>query len=311
MRDDSRYCTGSHLGRPQSPQVEHAFEDAFAAAIKLICETRGLYQNVNVETDVLSDIADDDWTEQSLTREFSRRPVQAITRKEHVSIGDCIYGGTLGGTDALGTPSDQMLLAFYLPVAEIMCARCKQTSPHTSVPPPPLPHETPFQEKDEKTVQVLHILYGCTRCGSEVIAFQIMRRGLRLQLTGRTSPFRPAIDKAWPKTIRDIVRDAFVAAAEGDVSAAYYHLRTAQEFFMKNEIGLDPTERIEGQELCDAYNKKADPRVVRDFPAMSTLYAKLSEGLHSRKVSIEDFEAYTADFLKHLRAKMLFEELEA
>jgi hypothetical protein len=310
MRDDSRYCTSSHLGRPQSPKIEHAFEDALAAAVKEICETRGLYQNVDVVTDVLSDVADDKWTQQSLTREFSRRPVQAITRKEHVSIGSRIYGGRLGGTDALGTPPDEMLLAFYLPVAEIACARCKQTTPHTSVPAPPLPHETPFAEKDEKTVQVLHVLYGCTRCGEEVIAFQIMRRGLRLQLTGRTSPFRPPIDKAWPKTIRDIVRDAFVASAEGDIPAAYYHLRTAQEFFMKNEVGLDPSVKIEGKELCDAYNKTADPRVVRDFPAMSTLYIKLSEGLHSRNVTIEDFEACTANFLKHLKAKSLFEELK-
>ena len=311
MREDSRYCTHSYSGRPQSPQIEWAFEDAFAAAVKEICESRGLYQNVDVALPILSEVADERSPEELLVREFSRRTVQAITRKEHVSIGDHKFAGRSVGTDAPGTPDDQRLLAFYLPVAEIMCALCKRKAPHTSVPAPAPPRETPFPEKDQKTVQVLHVLYACTGCSIEVVGFQIMRRGLRLQLTGRTVPFRPPLDNAWPKAIRDIVSDAFVAAAEGDVPAAYYHLRTAQESFMKKELGLDVACKIEGQELCDAYNKKADPRVVRDFPAMSTLYSDLSEGLHSRKVKIEDFQRYSASFLKHLKAQALVGEIDA
>ena len=38
-------------------------------------------------------------------------------------------------------------------------------------------------------------------------------------MTGRTIPFRPKLAREWPKSIREIVTDAIVAAAENDVPA--------------------------------------------------------------------------------------------
>jgi hypothetical protein len=306
---DSRYSTGTRISRPQSPVVENSFEDAFAETIKELCETKGLYQNASVNTQFLAELADNNWSVEALKREFSRRPIQPVTRREHITLGERGFAGTVGGVEAIGTPIDEIRLTFYLPIVEIACANCKQSCAHTSVPPPPLPHESPFPNDENGTVQVLHVIYACTSCHEHVIAFQVLRRGLRLQLTGRTSPFRPKLDECWPKKVRDVIADAFVAVAEGDLPAGFYHLRTAQEIFMKDVCGVPIGEKIEGQDLCERYNKATDQRVIRDFPSMSVLYSTLSECLHTRKEDHQLFEKSIADFMRHLKARRLFEEI--
>ena len=279
--------------------VENLFEDAFAETIKSLCETKGLYQNSSLSTQFLENIAGNDCSVEALTSEFSKRPIQPITRIEHVTRGSRGFAGKVSLSELLGTRQDEILLTFYLPILDLACNKCKKSQPHTSVPPPPLPYDSPFPNDESGTVQVLHIIYACTTCHEQVIGFQVLRRGLRLQLTGRTSPFRPKLDDCWPKTIRDVVADAFVAVAEGDLPAGFYHLRTAQEIFMKDLCGVPIYEKIDGQELCERYNKATDQRVIRDFPSMSVLYSELSECLHTRKKDHKLFERYIG-MLYHL-----------
>jgi len=103
-----------------------------------------------------------------------------------------------------------------------------------------------------------------------------------------------------------IIEDAFIAVAEGDVPAGYYHLRTAIEFYIKSCLGISTTAKVDGTELCEQYNAQADERLKQSFPSFGPMYSELSLGLHSREVTAEKFAKVSNDFLGHLQAKALF-----
>lgn len=165
--------------------------------------------------------------------------------------------------------------------------------------------QTPYPIIGSATEQVLHLYYRCATCRKRHLVFQVFRRGLKAQLTGRSQPYRPKLDKVWPDSISDIIRDALCADAENDVAAAYYHLRTAIEFHIKNELGLPVAQKIEGNDLCDKYNESQDMRLRTDFPSLAALYTELSAGLHSRDVDSKQFSDMLGKLLDHLRAKEL------
>jgi hypothetical protein len=148
--------------------------------------------------------------------------------------------------------------------------------------------------------------YQCSVCRKHNIVFQVLRKGFKLQLTGRSTAFRPTVAKEWPKEIKEIIEDAFVAVAEGDISAGYYHLRTAIEFYLKSCLGIPFTAKVDGTELCEKYNAHADERLKQSFPSFGPMYGELSLGLHSRVVTAERFTKVSNDFLGHLQAKALF-----
>lgn len=167
-------------------------------------------------------------------------------------------------------------------------------------------HGGPYPRLDTETEQVYSLYYRCAVCRYSVVVFQVTRRGFKFQLTGRSVPFRPEIANEWPKAVKPIVADAYSAAAENDLPAAYYHLRTAIEHYMKAEVKIPTTQKVDGTELCEKYNATLDSRLKSGFPAMSTIYTELSSGLHTREVSTEGFERLCRDLIGHFKGKELF-----
>jgi hypothetical protein len=104
----------------------------------------------------------------------------------------------------------------------------------------------------------------------------------------------------------NIISDALVAVTENDIPAGYYHLRTAIEFYIKNEIGVELDTKIDGTELCKKYHEIIDNRLKSDFPNINNIYSKLSSGLHTRNCSEEEFKSLKDDLLNHFKAKQLF-----
>lgn len=300
MSNNPHYDSDMRTNRKESPEVEFAFQDEVVRLMKELLESKGLYQNARIDDAVFAKVP-------SLIAEFRKRPIMPHSRGE----GDDHRPMRGLGGQPVGTPQDEMEVGFYLPNITTECIRCSKPTTFLSMS---------FSERSgwglypilgEETEQVYTLYYRCAQCRSVFVAFQVLRKGFRFQLTGRSVPFRPAIAKEWPKEIRKIVEDAHVAASEGDVPAAYYHLRTAIEFFIKKELGIPNVTKIDGTELCDQYNAKADPRLKTSFPTFGPLYAELSSGLHSREVTHEGFAKLRNDFLSHLKAKELFSQYAA
>lgn len=306
--DDYDQILGSHIVRNQSPDVEYAAQEQFATAFRELLETRGMYQNITISESFLESFGDEKYSYDKLITEFRKRPVYPCSRGEGNDPNMREFSGR-HGCGPLGTPHDEMSLNFYLSNIHAECAKCKKETTFLSMVCSGQPYRgSPYPIIAVNTEQVFHLFYRCGNCRDQYLAFLILRRGLKLQLVGRSLPFRPALADEWPKPVREIVQDANAAASENDLPAAYYHLRTAIEFLIKSELGIDVTEKLDGNELCDRYNATLDDRLKQSFPSLSVIYSTLSAGLHSRNVSTGEFDKQLEDILNHLRAKMLFSQ---
>jgi hypothetical protein len=298
------YEGDSMVGRAESPAIEHAFQDECSRLLKELFESKGLYQNVRINESIFASLPAD------FQAEFKKRPIAAHSRGE----GDDNPLGPRfgGGTQPLETPHDEMEVGFYLPNINLDCHKCTRAATFLSMTCSARNiFADPYPLIADETEQVFSAYYRCALCRKAYVVFQVRRTGLKFQLTGRSAPFRPTIAKEWPKSIVQIVTDAFVASAEGDIPAAYYHLRTAAEFYLKDELHIPVTQKMEGADLCERYNAIIDARLKSGFPSFITMYTELSEGLHTRNVSTERFTKICNDFIAHFKAKELFAHYSA
>lgn len=291
---DDHYHQDSHPGRAESPRVENALQDAVVRALKELLQNKGMYQNLRID-----DASFKSALPPALTDEFRTRPYMPHSRGGMTPVG---------GT-GIGTPTEQMPIGFYLPAVTLPCPTCAHSSSYLSNPYSKQKHfDDPYPLLGADTEQVWSLYYSCSVCRKHHIVFQVVRKGFRLQLTGRSTPFRPAIAKEWPKEIKEIIEDAYLAVSEGDVPAGYYHLRTAVEFYLKTCLSVPVEMKVDGTELCEKYNMQADERLKLGFPTFGPMYSELSLGLHSRAVSVEGFTKISSNFLGHLKAKAMFAE---
>jgi len=306
---DDIYIDGVCSGRNQSPRIEHAVVKEWSDILAKLMTCKGLYQNLAIEPNIFSKFVDQHYSVQQLTDEFSGRPIYPYSRGEGDKQNAGGRTGPVGGA-ALGTPDNKMPLSFHLPNIHLECTTCKLESSFLSMTCSNDKYQSPYPLFGSTTEQVFHLYYRCATCLKNYLVFQILRRGLKAQLTGRSQPYRPKLEKLWPDSIVGIVRDALSADAENDISAAYYHLRTAIEFYIKNELHIPVAQKFEGNELCSMYNEKQDARLKTAFPSLGFLYSELSAGLHSRDVKSTQFSAMLVKFADHLRAKELFGRYE-
>lgn len=311
--NENDFLTESYVGRSISPNVEHLVEKILQSGLRELLETRSLYQNLTLESQIFNDFSSDQHETSDLIAEFKKRPFRPCSRSNVVERRFGHLKPFSIGNQPVETPHDELDLLFYLPAidSECQCCKCRTTfqsmscSDHFSNSS----HiGSPYPMIGENTEQIYVLCYRCSRCRDNFVVFQVLRRGLKLQLTGRSIPFRPEIAALWPKRIRDIIQDAVCASAESDLPAAYYHLRTAIEFYIKDQLGKDPNEKIEGQQLCEEYNLTLNDSLKQGFPSLGPLYSTLSVGLHSRKVSQDEFDSTFDKFHGHLDAKRLFDQ---
>jgi hypothetical protein len=289
-------------GRKESPGIEHAVQREVVRVLTELLETKGLYQNLWMSEAIFAKLPP------AFVREFRKRPLVPHSRGD----GDDDRSIRRSGVQPLGTPQEEMDVGLYLPNLTLDCAKCKCSRTFLSMScSNHAPYGEPYPILGADTEQVFSLYYRCAVCRHAYVVFQILRVGMKMQLTGRSVPFRPKLERGWPKEIRNVVQDAHVAAAEADVPAAYYHLRTALEFYMKQELGIPVTTKADGSDLCEKYNVQADKRLKAGFPSLTSLYSELSAGLHSRDAVVERFAKLSEDFLGHLKAKELFAEYAA
>ena len=253
--------------------LEDAFPDAFKRSFKGMLENSGLYQNHRIEapneySQRLFELHHDDGARAQLRGAMLDVPVQA-----------------------------------RVPDAELDCFMCKSKKLFRCEALDLL-----YRREVEECEQIFSLLYQCHECEKFRIAFQLVRVGLKLQLTGRSLAYRPKVSADWAKSVRKIAQDALAAVGEGDLAAGYYHLRTAIEHDMKARVNIPLTYKIEGTDLCQQYNNTVEEEFKKRFPSFASLYSALSAGMHSREVTLVDFERLFADVEKHLHGRKIFDD---
>jgi len=307
MINNGQYLDGMTVVRSQSPNLGYVFQDMVIDSLKTLLEQKSLYQNVHINEKQFNSFADSKYPLAKLISEFKKRPIYPVSRNE----GSGITAPLMYGADPLGTPTDEMSLYFILPNILIECRECGNISSFLSIASSVhFSCSDPYPIIADETEQVYTLYYRCATCRKSCVVFQVFRKGLRLQLTGRSLPYRPSMPTEWPKNILKIIEDSMIASNEGDIAAGYYHLRTALEFHIKTELGIPITDKIDGTELCDKYNQLLNADIKSRF-SLTPLYTELSKGMHSREVVPDRLCKMMEMFLDHIKAKMLFSKYQS
>ncbi|MBA4107736.1 MAG: hypothetical protein C0485_18540 [Pirellula sp.] len=294
---------------PSSAEVDAAVRTALQGIFLELLGAKGLYQNLALSSSILQEvIRDDDETAEGYCKELNSRPITPKSKGE----GDDILSRAMRGTKAsLGRHEFKLPdLSFFLPNVSLHCDHCDKSTAFLSTSNSFSSYygmpRAPDVVLGDPLQQLFVIFYACSACSKFHYAFLIKRSGLKFQLVGRSLPYRPAVDSAFPKQIKEIVSDALAAVSEGDVAAGYYHLRTAMEHHMKAILGIDIAAKNEGSELCENYNATLDARLKSNFPSVAEIYRVLSLGLHTRRTSVDEFGKVLGQLSDHFQAKALF-----
>lgn len=306
---------GSFRGRGKGPGpvFEHTVCDEWIRLIKLLMEEKFIYQNVSLNSNVFTEIEDEQYPYKSLQVEFSKRPIYPLsdgkTEQVHASPDWMLSGAMAFNID--GEIEDQPL-PFYLPALQLQCKECKGERTFGSLVDSRSGYLQAFIDRSKSpslTKQVFTFYYLCNSCKNQTVVFQIVRNGLKLQLTGRSDPLRPNVGK-WPKNINEIIENATQAVAENDVYGGFYHLRTALEHYIKSELKIDAKDRVNGEELGDRYKASLSQKVKTAVPSLSTIYTDLSECMHARTGDVAVFDKNFKKFENHLKIKVMISEIE-
>ena len=293
----------NQLVRPQTPFVEDTMRAAIHDALKALMEGSYLYQSKTIDLSAILEKADAKTTAADLEEEFAYRPWvphslhRGFSKMEHDIMGAASVGGS-----PLHAPAKEMRLTFPIPTIETWCSVCKSHEVHDSIPyidaSPYHLNKEAVQERPGFRTFLFN--FTCAKCKSPPLTFMIRRELLKVQLCGRSKPYFPRIPTEIPKGLRDIYHDGLAAAACGDISGGFYHLRTLMEHCMKKACNIPITQQIDGSDLCEEYNKSIDP-VVAGRVSLTSTFDQAAAHLHNRDGTKEQFEIALKQIEAHFK----------
>jgi hypothetical protein len=299
-------------GRAESPALERTARLAVEKALSDLVSSKLLYQKVVIDLSHLE--AELEATRAkasrelltSLQQEVEVRPWELNTHHQGDNpLHRSIFAAARAGGQPVGTPIREMHIHFYAPAVQLQCPVCKgdrtfvalQSSRQFNLEPP-------YPDKSERglTEQVYTIYYRCEGCRKFIYATLIRREGLQLHLCG-FAPRRSRRDaRQVPKALRPILNDATDAVAEGDLYAGFYHLRTMIEHFAKIRLKKPLESRERGEDLLTAYYATLAPNIKSVLPSLTVSYEALSQNLHARIGSVDDFYTQLSAVCDHIEA---------
>lgn len=296
-------------GRPESPALETTARLAVEGAMRELVTNKLLYQKVEVDLGglpaVLKKAGAEVTTEKlaELQREVSLRPWRLETRHfgDDARTAEIMQFASVG-CQPLETAQEDRNLHFYAPAVPLWCRVCKRETTFIAIvgsSEQGLGH--PYPRRSERgTEQVYVITYRCEVCRSVLHAALVRREGMRLHLCGFAPRREQRAARSVPKALEPILVDADNAVAEGDLFAGYYHLRTMLEHYMKGCLGIGVEVQMRGEELVAQYNATLPNGLKETLPSLKTAYEKLSQALHSRSGSNEEYTLQQTSICDHM-----------
>lgn len=267
-------------------QPSEAGARAIAGAIKILLQTKHLYQSVEI---------------QRISRTTKGRKgvhVMAGVGEATAQRLDDLWIPILQAHEGMSLPGGN----FHPPDIEQFCTTCDRISPFHVVLSPGIQ----IQSRTRKPIrQVLCLAYQCQGCRdrTDPVVFLITRNGLRLTLTGRSQIEVIHVPRFIPQEIRDHYRAARLAFNCNQVLPALFMLRTMIEQHMRRAVGK---QFDRGEELADAYNKTVQSGIRMEFPSLRAVYKSVSDALHEAREDADLFVGEIAKVERHLEACDLY-----
>ena len=207
------------------------------------------------------------------------------------------------GMSSARKSADQIPVQFHLPAVQIFCpSSCKATTTFVAqISSKYSPFGSPFPYTGTTgTEQVFVPVYRCEVCRSATYTLLVRRTGTRLHLCGFAPRRSPQPSRSVPDSVKPILSDAEQAIAEGDVYAAFYHLRTMIEHYLKQRLAISAGEQMRGEDLITRHHENLPVTWRSVLPSISEPYATLSKNLHGREGEAEDFAKLRNAICNHI-----------
>jgi hypothetical protein len=272
---------------PREPVSNYiqACSEAVVEAMKLLLQTKHLYQSVSVNFAAIRARA------KSLTEVSRHRIFDAVTKDgstirwlpEDIPVRDQIARAAL--RDASGE------ICWRMPHIKTYCGTCKRLEPFNGQQVIEL-----TQEDGSAFKQVFGMVYQCQSCKGMPEVFLVRRQGNKITLCGRSPMEHVTVPDAIPAPIARFYSGATVAFQSGETLAALFLLRTACEQWVRR-FAEKPDDRVDA--AIESYMASI-PEGLRDsMPSMRDIYGTLSDAVHTANESVEVFEAHAQAVTKH------------
>jgi len=274
--------------REATPLIVSSINAAIAEQMKVLLETKHLYQKVSVDIDAAFQTFEGHIYGDDLSLFKDAREMSAAAEATLV-VGD----RELFTEEKNGQRSPTLML--LLKSIKLFCAACESKeafrpiwwSDATDDLRKPAGRERVIGELPRR-FQLFTLLYQCQRCIGVPQAFLVRREGWQFHLHGR-SPFEEIEVPAYvPKPERSLYRDAIIAAHAGKTLAALFYLRAFIEQFARRLLKLQG--RVTGDQLMEAYTASLPEKQRDHMPSLKEWYEKLSVPIHAAQEDAETFE---------------------
>ncbi|HKI54626.1 MAG TPA: hypothetical protein VJ987_10915 [Anaerolineales bacterium] len=301
-------------------RMEPYYVKSIENGIKLLLETKHLYQNLEIELPDIK-ISRDEW------KKLIEKTPKIVGQKDPV-IEDPITVMGISPAEILWSVQNphSRRPSFYLgdneetdvwvsidflpPTTKLFCRKCKRIEAFNFQYGSDLLKEYKddtqhFLEQEDK--QVFSLAYQCQSCKSLPEIFLVQRDGLKINQSGRAPMEKFETPSSLPKDYEKYFSGAVIAFNSGQTLASNFLLRTFIEQFVRSQSSIPDSQSIDI--LFDEYNKKLPDDFKQRFPSLKSVYEELSNDLHLATASKDVFNNAKDDIVKHFQARVLYDEL--
>lgn len=298
---ESAYC--AILGRMTTVYIEDwsaqgrsDFAAAVRDAVKLLLETKHLYQSVMVDVPVpepwLKGVMD---TKRSLYVQETRRSGENAWPLAEPQLPGIVSSQKFD--------VDRVHLAF--PTVKIFCDRCHNVEAHNPSYALDISAQMAARQGYLHTSpsQQFVAVYTCQACKAMLQHFMIRREGLKLSLAGRSPIEHVAVPSVIPKEQRKYYSGAILAFQSGQTLPALFMLRTFIEQFAAAQVS---GKSLRADAVLDLYMTSLPEPVRAHFASPREIYSRLSDAIHSASEDEALFTASCEQIVEHFEARRLY-----
>lgn len=274
--------------------AEELVRSQVASSLKLLLETKHLYQTVHLTADVAP-------LQSALEKQKQPEERVELARRRHAEF--VLQAWPLVSQDAPPSFSQGRSFCVVAPIVKLYCARCKRVEPCVCETIVSLFSSHPPKQVANDIGQLWALTFQCQSCRAFPQAFLVARHGHRLSIAGRHPIEEVVLPTYIPKEERKHFSDAVVAFNSGFILAALFYLRVFVEQYSLRVVARP---ELQGEALLDAYAETLPLGVRQSFPSLRDVYSQLSAAVHTARASDTLFGTLREKTEAHLEAVHLY-----
>lgn len=260
---------------------------AIATSIRLLLETKHLYQSVSVD---VRQIVEKHMTTAGAAASGIGVVAVQIEGWLWRATGHSAEAAIKYFEDRLLQNSGRKVVEWVAPDIKVYCHTCKRTEPFNP-------------SASQNLGDVFALSYICQSCKGPPHVFLVRKSKSKLTVAGRTPMERVDVPKTIPKSVADFFSGAEIAHQSGQTLAGLFLLRT----FCEQWARMHAPEGAYADEAITAYMGTLPDAVKSNFPSIAKLYSDLSAAIHKAQADVVLYDRAVADIRKHFDARAVFD----